>query len=74
MKNIRVLTISIFDHWLTKKEASDCKYTNHSTASKSDSMAMYLRGENHFIILYKSLDSEYVCHIGYSKEKLLSTN
>lgn len=74
MENIRVLTVSIFDHWLTEKEASDCKIMNYSTAVETNALDKYLIGENDFINLYVSLGDKAICHLDNERENVLLTN
>lgn len=74
MENVRVLSVSIFDHWLTEKEASDCEIMNYSTAVENHVLDKYLIGENKFINLYASLGDKAICYLDNERKNVLLTN
>lgn len=74
MKNIRVIKVSIFDHWLTEAEANDCKVMNYLTAIEANSLDEYLVGERRFINLYLSLGDKCICYLDNERKTILLTS
>lgn len=74
MKNIRVIRVSIFDHWLTETEANDCKVMNYLTAIEENSLDEYLVGERSFVNLYLSLGDKCICYLDNERKTILLTS
>ncbi|WP_019671799.1 hypothetical protein [Psychrobacter lutiphocae] len=70
MNSFRVLVISVFNHWLTEKEASDSLTICYKVAVRNNALKQYFIEENKFINFYKSLGSEAFCFNGNNRIKL----
>src|SRR5258708_37134918 len=51
----KLISVSVFDHWLTPDEAATCEIITYSLAMSASMISEYMRGEEKFIELYKKL-------------------
>ncbi|MGK8803424.1 hypothetical protein [Acinetobacter seifertii] len=54
-----VISISIFDHWLSEVEADQSNIICYDTSLKNNSLDEYLNGEEKFLNFYSQLFDEY---------------
>jgi hypothetical protein len=54
-----VISISIFDHWLSEVEADQSNIICYDTSLKNNSLDEYLNGEEKFLKFYSQLFDEY---------------
>lgn len=54
-----VISISIFDHWLSEVEADQSNIICYDTSLKNNSLDEYLNGEEEFLKFYSQLFDEY---------------
>ncbi|GAB7126929.1 hypothetical protein JCM19000A_14360 [Silvimonas sp. JCM 19000] len=53
--NIALMSISVFDHWLSEEEAGSCRFMNFKVALGQDAEDDYIIGEKRFLDFYSSL-------------------
>jgi len=54
-----VISISIFDHWLSEVESDQSNIICYDTSLKNNSLDEYLNGEEKFLKFYSQLFDEY---------------
>ncbi len=62
IKEFTVVTISIFNHWLSETEALQCKVMSYDIALDNNSYSEYLMGERNYVNLYQSISDSVICN------------
>ncbi|MFB2538429.1 hypothetical protein [Acinetobacter sp. c3-l95] len=60
-----VYFLSIFDHWLSVKQADDCSTLCYATAVANDALDEYLQQEQYFIDFYRSIDNKVIIVVNH---------